>query len=139
FCVAGECRYEATRVGADAYAQRLSARTRTLIRRATPLMTRFDRLLRILLISTGALAAVLFIQFNVQDRGFTESLRATTATVTTIVPVGLLLGITVVTAVGAVRVSRSGAVVQDMYAVEALNYVDVIAFDKTGTLTSNRL
>lgn len=139
FGVAGECLYEAERVGTEAYALRLTSEVQGLVRRSSPLLQRFNRLLRVVLMTTGILAAVLFIQFNVQDRGFAESLKATTATVTTIVPVGLLLGITVVTAVGALRVSRSGAIVHDLNAVEALNYVDVIAFDKTGTLTSNRL
>ena len=139
FCVAGDCYYRAERVGAEAYALRLTAESRELIRRSTPLTNRFNRLLRVLLITTGALAAVLFIQFNIEERGFAESLRATTATVTTVVPAGLLLGMTVVTAVGALRVSRSGAIVQDIYGVEALNYVDVIGLDKTGTLTTNRL
>ena len=63
-------------------------------------MDQFNRLLRVLLTATALLAAALFIQFNVQDRGFAESLKATTATVTTVVPVGMLLGITVVIAVG---------------------------------------
>jgi len=139
FCVAGDCYYTADRVGAEAYAVRLTTESRELIRRATPLTTRFNRLLRVLLITTGALAAVLFIQFNIEDQGFAESLKATTATVTTVVPAGLLLGMTVVTAVGALRVSRSGAIVQDIYGVEALNYVDVVGLDKTGTLTTNRL
>ena len=79
------------------------------------------------------------ISFNVEDRGFTESLKATTATVTTVVPVGLLLGMTVAFAVGAVRVSRAGAIVQEVQAVEAMNYVDIVCLDKTGTLTANRL
>ena len=139
FCVAGECRYRADRIGAEAYAQRLTSEARDLVRRPSPLLQRFERLLRAILIATGLLATILFIQFNVEHRGFAESLKATTATVTTVVPVGLLLGITVVTAVGALRVSRSGAIVHDLNTVEALNYVDVIAFDKTGTLTSNRL
>ena len=139
FCVAGDCYYTAERVGAAAYAVRLAAESRELVRRATPLTNRFNRLLRVLLIATGALAAVLFIQFNIEERGFGESLKATTATVTTVVPTGLLLGMTVVTAVGALRVSRSGAIVQDIYGVEALNYVDVVGLDKTGTLTTNRL
>ena len=139
FCVAGDCYYSAQRVGVEAYTVRLTADAREIVRRASPLTYRFARLLRVLLIATGLLAAALFIQFNVQDRGFGESLRATTATVTTVVPVGLLLGMTVVTSVGALRVSRSGAIVQDIHAVEALNYVDVIALDKTGTLTTNRL
>jgi cation-transporting ATPase E len=139
FCVAGDCYYTAQQVGIDAYVVRLTADARELVRRASPLTYRFARLLRVLLIATARRAAALFIQFTVQDRGFGESLRATTATVTTVVPVGLLLGLTVVTSVGALRVSRSGAIVQDIHAVEALNYVDVVALDKTGTLTTNRL
>lgn len=139
YCVAGSAVYAAEAVGASAYAHQLTAQARERVRRETPLMLQFRRLLRVLLTATAVLAALLFIQFNIDDRGLAESLKATTATVTTVVPVGMLLGITVVTAVGALRVSRSGAIVQDMHAVEALNYVDVIAFDKTGTITSNRL
>ncbi len=139
FCVGGECSYRAQRVGPEAYARRLTLEARNPVSRQTPLMLQFNRLLRVLLTATALLAAALFIQFNVQSRGLAESLKATTATVTTVVPVGLLLGTTVVVAVGALRVSRAGAIVQDIHAVEALNYVDVVAFDKTGTITSNRL
>ena len=138
-CVAGDCYYQAERVGAQAHMVRLTAAAREVVRRATPLMLRFRRLLRVLLFLTFFLAAALFIQFNLQDRGLGESLKASTATVTTVVPVGLLLAMTVVTSVGALRVSRSGAIVQNIHAVEALNYVDVIGLDKTGTLTTNRL
>jgi cation-transporting P-type ATPase E len=95
--------------------------------------------LRVLLTATGVLAALLMIQYNVEERGFAEAIKATTATVTTVVPTGLLLGMTVAFAVGAVRVSRSGAIVQDINAVEALNYTDVICLDKTGTITANRM
>ena len=73
------------------------------------------------------------------QRGIRPTIKATTATVTTVVPTGLLLGMTVAFAVGAVRVSRSGAIVQDINAVEALNYIDVICLDKTGTITANGL
>ncbi len=139
YAVSGECYYTAEHVGAAAYVMRLTADARELIRKASPLTFRFNRLLRVLLIATSALATVLFIQLNIQHEGLAASLRATTATVTTVVPVGLLLGMTVVSAVGALRVSRAGAIVQDIYAVEALNYVDVIGLDKTGTLTTNRL
>jgi len=139
FCTAGEAYYRAFAVGPNAYAVQLTTEARASTRTLSPLMPRFRRLLRVLLIATGLLAGVLFIQFNMVDRGFAESLKATVTTVTTVVPVGLLLAMTVVNTVGALRVSRSGAIVQDIYAVEALNYVDVVALDKTGTITSNRL
>ncbi|MEZ4502937.1 MAG: HAD-IC family P-type ATPase [Dehalococcoidia bacterium] len=139
FCTAGDAYYRAYAVGPNAYAVQLTTEARTRVRTLSPLMLRFRRLLRVLLIATGLLASVLFIQFNMLDRGFAESLKATVTTVTTVVPVGLLLAMTVVNTVGALRVSRSGAIVQDINAVEALNYVDVVALDKTGTITSNRL
>lgn len=139
FCTGGHCYYTAERVGTQAYALRLTADARELVKRATPLQLRFHQVLRVLLIATGILAALLLISFNVEDRGFAESIKATTATVTTVVPVGLLLGMTVAFAVGAVRVSRANAIVQDIDAVEALNYVDIICLDKTGTITANRL
>ena len=139
FCVAGDLYYTAERVGHEAYALRLTADARQIVRRMTPLQIHLKRLLRVLVGATIVLTVALLISYSVEDRGFTESLKATTATVTTIVPVGLLLGMTVAFAVGAVRVSRSGAIVQDIQAVEALNYTDVVCLDKTGTLTANRL
>ncbi len=139
FCTAGSCYYTAEKVGLDAYALKLAADARTLVRRATPLQLRFRRILKVLLIATGVLAALLMISYNVEDRGFANSIRATTATVTTVVPEGLLLGMTVAFAVGAVRVSRAGGLVQDIQAVEAMNYIDIVCLDKTGTITANKL
>jgi cation-transporting ATPase E len=137
--MAGDCYYTADKVGAEAYAVKLTADARRIVKRLTPLQIRFRRILRILLTATAVLAALLMISYNLEERGFAEALKATTATVTTVVPTGLLLGMTVSFAVGAVRVSRSGAIVQDINAVEALNYTDVICLDKTGTITANRL
>ncbi|MCC6381196.1 MAG: HAD-IC family P-type ATPase [Dehalococcoidia bacterium] len=139
FCTAGDCYYTAEQVGANSYAVKLTTDARELVKRSTPLQVRFKRILRVLLTATGVLAVLLMISYNVGDKGFAESIKATTATVTTVVPTGLLLGMTVAFAVGAVRVSRSGAIVQDINAVEALNYTDVICLDKTGTITANRL
>ena len=139
FCTAGDCYYTAEKVGAEAYAVKLTADARQLVRRSTPLQIRFRRILRVLLTATGILAACLMISYMMEDKGIGETIKATTATVTTVVPTGLLLGMTVAFAVGAVRVSRSGAIVQDINAVEALNYVDVICLDKTVTITANEM
>jgi cation-transporting ATPase E len=139
FCVGGDCYYRAERVGTEAYIVRLTADAKELVKRRTPLQVRFNRILRVLLTVTGALAVLLVIQYVNEDRTLTDAIRDVTGLITTVVPVGLLLGITVSFAVGAVRVARVGAIVQDISAVEALNYVDVVCLDKTGTLTANQL
>ena len=139
FCVSGSGHYRADKVGMDAYATRLTADARQLVRRATPLQLRFRSILRVLLIATAVLAALLLIRAYVADEDFGDAITATAATVTSVVPEGLLLSMTVAFAAGAVRISRAGAIVQDIAMVEALNYVDVVCLDKTGTITANSL
>ena len=139
FCTSGEAYYLADAVGADSHAVRETSEARQLRRDETPLQLRFHRLLRVLMIATASLALLLLIHSRIEGHEWGASIAAVIATVTSIVPDGLLLGFTVAFAVGALRVSRLGAIVQDNTAVEALNYVDTICLDKTGTLTANRL
>ena len=139
FSAGGHCYYRAAQVGVDAYAMRLTADAQQLVRRATPLQVRFRRMLRLLLIATAVLGAMLLISEGVSEDNFGDAITFTAAAITSIVPDGLLLAMTVAFTVGAVRVGRAGAIVQDIAAVEALNYVDVICLDKTGTITANAL
>ncbi len=139
FCTAGRLGYVAERVGREAYAQRLTADARELVRRATPLQIRFKRIVRILLIATAALGGLLLVSAAVTGDDLADAIKNTTATISSVVPEGLLLGMTVAFAVGAVRLSRRGAIVQDINAVEAMNYLDVVCLDKTGTITANEL
>jgi magnesium-transporting ATPase (P-type) len=55
------------------------------------------------------------------------------------VPNGLFLSITLAYALGAVRIIKYGALVQQSNAIESLSNVTVLCTDKTGTLTANRL
>ncbi len=61
------------------------------------------------------------------------------ATITSMIPQGLVLTATVSFTIGAVVIARRGALVQRLNAVEAMAAIDVICTDKTGTLTTNRL
>ena len=56
-----------------------------------------------------------------------------------LVPNGLFVSIAVAYALGAVRIVRFGALVQQANAIESLSHVDILCTDKTGTLTTNRL
>lgn len=139
FCVGGSCYYQATRVGDQSRAVRETRDARELKRTETPLQLRFKRILDGLIVGTAILGLLILISFLITGREFDEAVKATIATATSVVPEGLMLGFTVAFAVGALRVSRMGAIVQDNTAVEALNYLDTICLDKTGTITANRL
>src|SRR5439155_8117837 len=73
------------------------------------------------------------------DFGTPELVESIAATVTSMVPQGLVLMATIAFTLGAVRMSQRGAVVQRLSAVESMAAVDVLCMDKTGTLTTNRL
>ncbi len=139
FCVGGSCYYRASRVGDQSRAVRETRDARELKRIETPLQLRFKRILDGLIVATAILGLLILISFLITGREFDEAVKATIATATSVVPEGLMLGFTVAFAVGALRVSRLGAIVQDNTAVEALNYLDTICLDKTGTITANRL
>ena len=139
FCVGGSCYYQAARVGDESRAVRETRDARELKRTETPLQLRFKRILDGLIVGTAILGLLILISFLITGREFDEAVKATIATATSVVPEGLMLGFTVAFAVGALRVSRLGAIVQDNTAVEALNYLDTICLDKTGTITANRL
>ena len=139
FCVGGSCYYRAARVGGESRAVRETREARELKRTETPLQLRFKRILDGLIVATFILGLLILISFLISGGAFDEAVRATIATATSVVPEGLMLGFTVAFAVGALRVSRLGAIVQDNTAVEALNYLDIVCLDKTGTITANRL
>jgi cation-transporting P-type ATPase E len=144
FCVAGEGAYRAEKVGAGAFANETSAQARRYAYIASPLTHVVNRLIQIL--SYTALALIgLCLAVYLLDSSQTPRERqkvfvnSAAATITSMVPQGLVLTATLALTLGAVYMSRRGAVVQHLSAVESMAAVDVICTDKTGTLTTNQL
>lgn len=71
--------------------------------------------------------------------GLAEMFRTAVALAVASIPESLPVILTVALSVGVSRLSRRGAIVRTLPAVETLGSTTVIATDKTGTLTANRL
>ena len=145
-CVAGEGLYRAEQVGGAAFAHLTSAQARRYHYTASPLQRSINRLIALLTYAAVALCLVYVALYFL--RGFPGATptereanlaKAVAATVTSMVPQGLVLMTTLAFILGAVRMSRRGAVVQRLNAVESMASVNVLCMDKTGTLTTNRL
>src|SRR4029078_2994412 len=81
---------------------------------------------------------ILEIIFNKQ--GFTpDFVRMISTILISLVPQGLVLMATVTFAVGVYRISKLGAIVQKLNAIESFSNLQVVCMDKTGTLTKNKL
>jgi cation-transporting ATPase E len=139
YCVAGRGDYRADRVGGESFAHRTSAQARRYRYAPSPIQQNLDALIRAL--TAAAVTLCLGYVGLYLLRGFptTDLVQMIAATITSMVPQGLILMATLAFVLGAVRMARRGAVVQRLNAVEAMASVDVLALDKTGTLTTGRL
>ena len=138
FCVAGSATYEAQKVGAESFANRLTAGARAFRRVQTPLQQEIDLVIRIIILMAVYFELLLVIDSAMHQVPLVESVKASVV-IAGLVPNGLFLAIAVAYAIGAVRMAGKGALVQQANAVESLSNVDVLCLDKTGTLTANRL
>jgi cation-transporting ATPase E len=139
FCVAGEAVYRADQVGGSAFAHQTSLQARQYLYSASPVQRAINLLIRVLTGTAVALCGLYVVLYFARGFPLTDLVQMVAATVTSMVPQGLVLMTTLAFVLAAVRMSRRGAVVQRLDAVESMAAVDVLCMDKTGTLTSNRL
>ncbi len=135
--VAGTGRFPATAVGADAYANKISAQARIFTRSRSEIQESVNRLLRyITWIIVAALPLQIWAQYRAnQQQGWREIVLRSTGGLVGLVPEGLVLLTSVAFLLAAVQLTRQQVLVQELPAVEGLARVDVVCLDKTGTLT----
>ncbi|WP_324277665.1 HAD-IC family P-type ATPase [Blastococcus brunescens] len=138
FCVGGEAHQLARAVGAASYASRLTDDARQSTTDRTPLQSRIEFLVRLVMLLVVLMSVTILFQAALE--GFTlVRVVQTTAVLSGLVPYGLFFLVAVAYTVGAARSSGRGALVQQVNAVESVSNVDVVCTDKTGTLTTGRL
>jgi cation-transporting ATPase E len=138
FVVNGGGRFVATAVGNASLANRITAGARTFRRVLTPLQSEIHLVIRVALAVVVYLEIVLLLN-NLLKLVGAGQVVGEAALLVGLVPNGLFVSIAIAYALGAVRIIRFGALVQQANAIESLSNVDVLCLDKTGTLTANRL
>ena len=104
----------------------------------TPLQAEINLVIRVVLGIVIYLEILLVIRGDRASRSALGDVVADATLLAGLVPNGLFVSIAVAYALGAVRIIRFGALVQQSNAIESLSHVDVLCLDKTGTLTANR-
>ena len=139
FVVAGSGGYQATGVGAEAYARQLAAQARRFAPVRSELMDGINRILRYVTWAIGPVAVLLVISGWHAHGNVRQVASGTVAALVGMVPQGLVLLTSVAFGVAAVTLARRRVLVQQLPAVEGLARVDVVCLDKTGTLTDGTI
>jgi cation-transporting P-type ATPase E len=138
FCINGSLYYRADKVGSASLANQITSGARGFRRALTPLQSQINVVVRVILLIVIYLQLLLTLNALVKEVRFSDAVGNATV-LAGLVPNGLFLSIAVAYALGALRIVRFGALVQQSNAIESLSNVDVLCLDKTGTLTANKL
>ena len=138
YCVTGQARYVATKVGPQSLAGQITAGARAFRRVLTPLQRGIYLVIRLELLIVTYIELVLLVRALLTSTDIARDVQNATV-VAGLVPNGLYLSISVAYALAAVRIVGKGVLVQQSNAIESLSSVDTLCMDKTGTLTANRL
>ncbi len=139
FAVEGAALFEATAIGPDSRAERLTETARAFRHPRSPLERANDRLLLWLVVLSVPLAIGLTVSVFAHNETSKERVQAVTAGIVNLVPEGLILLISVTAAVSAFKMATRGVLAQQLNAIESLASVDLVCTDKTGTLTEPKL
>lgn len=139
FCVSGNGTYVAEKVGDACYANEVTGIAKKLKHTLTPLQKKLDHIVETLLLISVTLV-LLEIMFdphaNINDMDF---IRRLSTIVISLIPQGLVLMASITFALGVYRISKIGAIVEKLNAIESFSNVQIVCMDKTGTLTQNKL
>jgi P-type E1-E2 ATPase len=139
FAVEGEGDFEATAVGAESHAAKLTATARAFRHPRSPLEKAMDRLLIVMVGTMAPLGIGLGISLALRNVSQSDAVETLTAGIVNIVPEGLILLVSLTAAVTAAKMARHGILAQQLNAIESLASVSVMCTDKTGTLTEASL
>lgn len=150
YVFSGKCIARVEHVAQDNYASKISAEAKYTKKINSEIMITLQTIIRFLTFIILPLSALLFLrQYNLNfDKSVmvttlfgevSESLQkvvvSTVASMTSIIPEGLMLLTSTVLAVAVIRLSQQNVLVQELYCIETLARVDVLCLDKTGTIT----
>ncbi|SNT19186.1 cation-transporting ATPase E [Micrococcales bacterium KH10] len=142
--VAGTATYRVTRVGADGYANRLTAAAKKFSRAHSELQAGINTILKwvsllivpiALLLANSQLRATGGWSNVLVDDNWKDAIVQAVAGVVGMIPDGLVLLTSMNFALAAMLLARQKVLVQELPAVEILARVDVLCLDKTGTIT----
>jgi len=129
-----------TAIGEDSYAHSLTVEAKKSKKQVPPLLRTLNRIILILTIVILPLGTTLFyMKYFLFGDSLETAVLGSSASVLGMIPAGLILLTGVTMTVGALKLAKRKALVQELYSIETLARTDVLCLDKTGTITDGSL
>lgn len=140
FLVSGDVFATVENIGADSYANKITADARHVKEVNSEIQSSVMAIIKFVSVAIFPIAIILFYnQFTLDNATIQTAVVNTVAALIGMIPEGLVLLTSIVMAVSVVRLAKKKTLVQQMYSVETLARVDVFCLDKTGTLTKGEM
>ena len=105
----------------------------------TPLQNNLDSFSKKLGLLVLAMSFILMVMGVIYGYDYAEMFIISVAIAVAAIPEGLVIGVTVILAIGMQRILKKGSLVRKLVAAETLGSTNVICADKTGTVTVGQM
>lgn len=151
YLTSGKAKMRVDRVGKANYAETLQTKARAFKRPKSEILRTINLIFKIIGITAIVLGVATVISYILQGKfawpgfdymvgsEFQKSGLALSAMMTSMMPVGMYLFVSITLAVGVIRLARHRVLVQELYCIEMLARADVLCLDKTGTITDGSM
>lgn len=139
FIVVGSCKAKVVHIGEDNYTAIISKDAKYIKKTNSILMNTLNKIIKIISIIIIPTGILLFLNQYGIDNNIENAVVSTVAGLISMIPEGLILLTSTVLAVSVIRLSKYNVLVQELYCIEMLAYVDTLCIDKTGTITEGTM
>jgi cation-transporting ATPase E len=139
FCVYGNGYMLAEKVGDENMATQITHLAKKYKLITSPLMKKINWIFFISFIITIIMVVIEFIISDLAGNISVSEIRKISTIAFSLIPEGLVFFATVTFTVGIYRISKMGAIVQKINAIDSFSTIKVVCMDKTGTITKNNI
>lgn len=140
FVISGEAAIVLTAVGAESYAEKLTAEAKKLKTAKSVLKTTMTKIIKTVTVFIVPMGVLTFYNHYIdQELSYVDSMISTVASMVGMIPDGLYLLTSMSFAIGVVRLAQKRTLTQQLYSLESLARADVLCLDKTGTITNGNM
>lgn len=140
YIMAGHVQARVVHIGMDNYATKISAGAKYIKSNNSEILRALRTVIKLMSIVVVPLGVLLFLkQFLVNGTPLEAAVVNMVASMSGMIPQGLMALSSTVFAIGIIRLSKHNTLSQDLYCIETLARVDVLCLDKTGTITEGSM